>query len=458
MSDYDVVVVGGGGAGLAAAIAAAGAGYRVLLAESQARLGGSTRLSGGVFYAGGTSVQAARGIVDSPAAVFHHYLTLNQWDVDAGVVARFCDLGPAALDWLIGLGVDYPPADLYQSGVDPVLRGHKPVGRGEAIVDALAASLKGLPIDVALGNRVDGLVVEEGRVRGVRARGEELSADAVVLTTGGFGQARDLIERYYSDAAAHGEWTWSMAAPGSRGDGLTLGEAVGAAITGHNRGLLLATTGFFRGHEPVTPGWLVYVDREGQRFVDELASYAVMSGVMKRHGGVCWAILDEATRVAAVDPVGGRPTSWTADVLAERAERGRVARAATVAGLATAIGVDAAGLEGTVERYNTDCALGRDRDLFKDPSAMRPIAAPPFYGVEVRPAVVMLTSTGLRIDTDARVLDRAGRPIGGLFAAGETCGNVLGERYVAGGNAIANAIVFGRVAGESAATSASRPA
>jgi fumarate reductase flavoprotein subunit len=132
------------------------------------------------------------------------------------------------------------------------------------------------------------------------------------------------------------------------------------------------------------------------------------------------------------------------------AAEGRIARAGAVAELANSIGIDPFSLEATVEQYNASCALGRDRDFFKDSTDMKPIAVPPFYAAEIRPAVVMLTSAGLRIDSEARVLDGVGHPIPGLWAAGETCGNVLGPRYVAGGVSITNAIVFGRTAGHSA--------
>src|SRR3546814_3762667 len=77
---------------------------------------------------------------------------------------------------------------------------------------------------------------------------------------------------------------------------------------------------------------------------------------------------------------------------------------------------------------------------------MKPVAQPPFYAAEIRPAIVCLTSTGLRVDRDMHVLDCADRPIGGLFSAGEVSGGVLGDRSIGGGTSIANAIVFGRVA------------
>jgi len=103
VNDFDVIVIGGGGAGLAAALTAAGAGASVCLVESQPRVGGSTALSGGGFYAAGTSVQRGLGIDDDPAAAFQYYRVLNHGRVDVDVVRRFFDLGPATLDWLIGL-------------------------------------------------------------------------------------------------------------------------------------------------------------------------------------------------------------------------------------------------------------------------------------------------------------------------------------------------------------------
>ncbi len=143
--------------------------------------------------------------------------------------------------------------------------------------------------------------------------------------------------------------------------------------------------------------------------------------------------------------------NWTTDRLDEQIENRKIVKADTLDELALQVGIDPAALATTVAKYNADCARGTDTAFFKDGSVMRPIATSPFYAREVRTAIVCLTSTGLRIDPDARVLDKADRPIAGLFAAGETTGGVLGERYIGGGNSIANAIVFGRIAGASAA-------
>jgi fumarate reductase flavoprotein subunit len=82
---------------------------------------------------------------------------------------------------------------------------------------------------------------------------------------------------------------------------------------------------------------------------------------------------------------------------------------------------------------------------------MKPLVEPPFYGIEMRAAVVALTGYGLRIDPDARVLAvRDDEPIPGLYAAGEVTGSLLGPQYLGGGNAVGNALVFGRVAAQTA--------
>jgi len=465
-SDYDVIVVGGGGAGMAAAIEAHDAGARVALVEADTRLGGSTALSGGVYYAAGTTVQRARGFGDDgPDDLFEYYLTLNQYRVEPALVRVLCDEAAHGLHWLMQLGVEFPPEGLYCSGVERVPRGHGAAGAGAAIAAALDRAVHARGIDVALDSRVEALVTdrETTAVTGIRVSDGEVRAPAVVLATGGFGANAELLARLYPDAAAQGDWAWYIGSRHCQGDGLRLGEAVGADVVGHNRGLLLTTPNFRKVLEVFVPGWLVYVNREGRRFVNETAEYAVMSGVIQAQtGGSCFAIFDEAARREAVPhpryadafAAGTIPMNWVADELAAQVQTGRVIRADSLAELAERSGIRAAALAATVARYNADVAVGADQAFFKAGEDLKPIATPPFYAVEIRPAIICLTSAGVRIDVDTRVLDVGDRPIPGLFAAGETAGGVLGERYVGGGNSIANAIVFGRRAGREAARQA----
>jgi fumarate reductase flavoprotein subunit len=105
----------------------------------------------------------------------------------------------------------------------------------------------------------------------------------------------------------------------------------------------------------------------------------------------------------------------------------------------------------TVGIYNDDCAAGNDSHYGKRSDVLAPLEKPPFYATELRLSQVAVTAVGLRIDRSARVIDDLGRPVQGLYAAGECTGGVVGETYVGSGNSITNAFVFGRIAGRSAA-------
>jgi fumarate reductase flavoprotein subunit len=212
---------------------------------------------------------------------------------------------------------------------------------------------------------------------------------------------------------------------------------------------LLATPGFSHDLEVALPGWLVMVNRQGRRFCDETTSYTVMAGLLKKQGGSAYAVFDEAARA------GARRTPqfqayWVDEVLQRKAEEGRIFCADTLAGLAAEAGIDAEGLEGTVERYNTDVEAGRDTAFFKR-AKMAPISTSPFYAVEIQPAILCWTGTGLRINADACVINKADKPIRGLYAAGETVGNLHGDVYIGGGGSYGPCLVFGKLAGENAA-------
>src|SRR5690606_28196852 len=99
--DFDVIVVGGGGAGLAAAIEAARAGASVMVLEADTKLGGATAMSGGVFYAAGTSAQRAQGIEgDTADAMFEYIMALNQWALKADIIRHISDQSGPTLEWL----------------------------------------------------------------------------------------------------------------------------------------------------------------------------------------------------------------------------------------------------------------------------------------------------------------------------------------------------------------------
>lgn len=458
MTDVDVCVLGAGAAGLAAALEAADAGCSVLVLEAAAEPGGSTQLSGGVIYAAGTSVQRAAGIVDQWQAMYERYLDVNRWDVEPGLALALAKGAAEAIEWLRSMGLEFEL--IINSPVETIRRGHKTVGLGARLAEVLIDQVSDRDIEIRCHQRVDGLTVDtDGTVVGVTSGDDEIAAGAVVLATGGFGQSREMIDRHLPSIAAHGEVVWSVSAPTCVGDGLHLGEMVGAGIVGHDRALALITPGFGPFFDVVPPAWLVYVNRDGQRFVDEKNPYGVTSTLVAgQPGGSAFAVLDADT-FAFANPgtpshQGGPSPNWNNRALDEHLASGQVKRADTLRGLAEQLGVDADGFEATMAVFNDDCARGEDRRFGKDPAWMRPVERGPFYGAEIYPAMIALTACGVRIDPDARALTPAGQAIEGLFAAGETTGGPMGAQYAGSGSSIANSLVFGRIAGRSAAAAA----
>jgi fumarate reductase flavoprotein subunit len=338
-----------------------------------------------------------------------------------------------------------------------------PIGRGQAVIDILVGQCREVDIDVALGQRVDRLLTEGDRVTGVAVGDDTITAGAVVIATGGFGGSEERLAEHFPSAARTG-WAWYIGADGARGDAFALGEQVDAQIVGHDHGLRLLHADFDKIYEAYLPGWIVLVDAGGRRFTDETAPYGILDHLTREAGDRAFAIFDHAALVAATEsgvarykhaiPGSSKRQSphWNADIVEAMVKQGRVVVAATLAELAAQLGLPAANLEGTVASYNAGVAAGEDGEYLKDAAFLEPVATPPFYGAELRPATVASTACGLRIDPYASVRGTDGRPIPGLFAAGECTGGVVGAQYVGSGNNYANGAVFGRVAGSSAAT------
>ena len=108
-------------------------------------------------------------------------------------------------------------------------------------------------------------------------------------------------------------------------------------------------------------------------------------------------------------------------------------------------------LAATIADYNSDTAAGRDSRYFKSPAYLQPVSKPPYYAIELRAAAIGMTYTGLRVDIEARVIGTNGKPIKGLYCAGECAGGII-RHYVGGGNSLLNCFVYGRVAGRNAAS------
>lgn len=457
----NIVIIGGGGAGMCAALEANARGLSCVLLEADDKLGGSTALSSGVYYAAGTAIQRANGITtDTSDAMYEYIMTLNQWALRPEIIRLLCDRAADGLDFLIAKGVSFPDDHLVGGGRNRVARGHSCSGEGGSIAAVLADRVRETDVVVRLNTRVDGLIVENDRVVGARAADNEFRGDAVIVTTGGFGNNKEMRARLYPSVAQHGDKTWAVhePAPYILGDGILMAERIGAAITGHDTGLPLPTAGFKHNVEGVLPPWIMLVNVEGRRFMAETSPFSVSGYLINAQtGSKSYAIFDETTLKEVsddldyLDPLKQRMSvpSWHQKSIREEVARGVVKQADTIEELARQAGIKPAALAEQVRRYNADFDQGRDAQFNKN-SGHHAIRVPPFYAVEVRASMIGLTAAGLDIDNRARVLDADGRVIPGLYAGGETLGCVIGNRYSAGGISIANAVVFGRRAGECA--------
>lgn len=470
--DFEVIVIGSGAAGLSAALSAVEQGCaEVLVVESEDVVGGSSRLSGGVVMGSGSHVQRAAGVEDEPGDLFKEYMALNAWDVAAGPVERWAGRSGETIDWLADHGVKFFPRLIF-GGDERKPRSHCVDGGGQGLIDALHAACKRCGVQIALGRRVDSLVLENGVVRGVRSGGESLTARAVVIATGGFGANPDRIARHYPSAWLAGR-TWYIGADGARGDALSFAQQVGAQTTGVDRGLRTLDPGLApRLNEAFLPGWTVLLDSNGRRFCDETAPYGILDTLVRARGNRAWVVFDDAALRPPADKADRyrdaykqvwpnhapfKPKNYVADIIDAKVKEGKVHAADDFGTLAGALGLAPEHLVGEIDRYNALVERGADTDFGKAGKFLAPLATPPCYAVEVRPVAVNHTGFGLRIDEYARVIGQDGRTIDGLFAAGECTGGIAGVTYMGSGSSLASACGFGRIAGEEAGRRVTAP-
>ena len=150
---------------------------------------------------------------------------------------------------------------------------------------------------------------------------------------------------------------------------------------------------------------------------------------------------DGAGYVDITDPNWRSADGFTFDYLKEN---GYILVADTLEDLASQMGIDAATLKETVDSFNAAADGGTDefgRTLYSTKLENGPWVA------TARQACVHHTMGGVTIDTETRVLNEAGQPISGLYAAGEITGGIHGANRL-GGNAVVDTVVFGKLAGE----------
>jgi len=466
MSDFDVIVLGSGFTGLRAAVAASAAGASVAVVEAQPELGGRSQYSFAHLMGAGTRFQKEAGVEDSPEALFKQYMRLHEYQVDAANAHALTFGIGAEIEWLADNGLVVK--GILPSETNEVMRIHRS-GGGWKIIEVLLHVAREQGVEFILNTRVDRLLVEDGRVVGVEARGEQLRSKAVVLATGGFGGNKELVAEWLPTVAElAGDWVLPVGgeelARFAQGDAIPLASAVGAQIAGKDLWEVTLRPGYVQVSLPSLPGHMVLVDANGRRFVDECAGVAAMQGAVKHAQGPVHLIFDDAAKraytpsgdiLAAGETKRRLHPDYVEDVVDAEVERGSIVKAETIEELAAKIGIKPASLRGTLDQYNQDARAGFDSVQLKDPDQMTPIEVGPFYATEMRLASIGFTGAGPRVNARAAVLDEHNLPIPGLFAGGECASGIAGYGSAMDATPTATCLVFGRIAGESAAALAS---
>ena len=438
--ETEIVIVGAGGAGMAAAIMAHQAGKQFIILEKMPYVGGNTTKATGGMNAAETHYQKEQGIQDSVELFISDTMTGGHNLNDPELVRTMAEKSAGAIEWLDSIGADLPKISF--SGGASTNRIHAPADGsavGNYLVDKFSAKLTELGVEVMLNTKATELIVEDGKIAGVKAEGKDanytIKAKAVILATGGFGANLEMIAGFRPDL----QGTVTTNAPGATGDGIVMAQAVGAALVDIEQIQLHPTveqTTSMLITESVRGDGAILVNQSGHRFTNELLTRDVVSAAeLEQPGSYAYIIFDQHLRDGL-------------KAIEKYVSTGITVQADTIEGLAELIDVDPATLAETLKNWNQYVADQKDPEFGRESGMDADLSQAPYYAIKIAPGIHH-TMGGVRINTSTQVLDASGEPIPGLFAAGEVTGGVHGGNRI-GGNAVADIVVFGKIAAESA--------
>ena len=488
--EADVVIVGAGGAGMTAAMTASDAGKSVIILESQAMVGGnSVRSTGGMNaaktvyqdeneFGEGAGVEkmlksAADNYADNEFITSLAATVAQQWaDYQANPVGYFDSVELMELDTMVGgKGINNPelvktlvegtaPAidwldengmslhNVAAFGGASVKRIHRPVNEegkvvsvGAYLVPLMEKACQERGVEFILNTTADTILTDaNGQAVGVSGTDKDgntvtVNAKAVVLATGGFGANLDMVASYKPELKGF----MTTNAPGIQGQGIAMATAIGAATVDMDQ-IQIHPTVEANTAALITEGLrgdgAILVNANGERFTDEVSTRDKVSAAeIAQPGSFSWLIVDQAMADAS-------------NVIQGYITKGYTKQGATYEELAKEIEVDPAAFAATMEKWNGCVEAKTDAD-FGRTSFANPLNTAPYYAIKVS-AGVHHTMGGVVINSSTEVLKEDGSVIPGLFAAGEVTGGVHGANRL-GGTAVADFVVFGRIAGASAA-------
>ena len=460
----DVVVVGGGGAGMSAAVRLAELGQQVILFEKASFLGGAISVSGGNQVIMGSQLQADNGVEDdSVESMVADFEANGAGKNNEEILTLFAENVGAATDWLVAsCGIEFD-AGLHQLGEYSHNRELAYTGGGAGFAERMRKAVERSGATVYLSTKVESLLVEDGAVVGVKAVSTDgtkeytVHAANVVLATGGYGNNKDMLTDEMKSALYYGPST-------STGDGIRMADAVNAQTANMEYGKrypngIEVDTGIAKSTIAGNiVGWTmsaILVNADGNRVVNEKASNrTILEEELQQPGGMLYLLLDSETFEVwktKLAPAGISEGDIEKYLAANGTTTPVFAHGETLEEAAAAAGVNAENLAATVEKYNSFVEKGEDADFGRNASYLTmKIGAGPYYLIEQKPRFAT-TMGGLVVNTNMQVLNQDGNAISGLYAAGETCGQVMGDDSPSGANN-AWAITSGKLAADAIAS------
>ena len=462
--ETDVIVIGLGAAGASAAIEAKQAGADVLVIERASGGGGTTAMAAGHVYAGGgTPVQQATGFEDSAEAMFNYYMAVTP-DPDEKKIRLYCDESVNHFNWLEAQGVPfnrtyYPYKNVYQPTDEcliwtgnekvwpyrekavPAPRGHKVAREGDnggaLLMEKLIEKTKALGVRITVDAGVKNLVIDKGRVVGVRYKQFDdirfvKARQGVIIAAGGFAMNKDMLAEY-CPRLAH-KRIYKQGNPNDDGSGILLGLAAGG-VAKHMEGCFLTSPIY--PPEKLLNG--ILVNKLGERFVAEDSYHSrTAKFCMDQPDGTVYLIVDNEC-FARPELVGQQLIDgWE-----------------TIADMEAGLQLPEGALKKTMAEYNAHAANHQDPVFHKYKDWLQPLVNPPYAAFECsfgKAFYIGFTLGGLATSVDAEVLDANNKPIPGLYAAGACASNIAQDANgYSSGTCIGESTFFGRRAGVAAA-------
>lgn len=452
--EYDVVIIGSGCAGLAAAIEAKKAGANPIILEKMSAPAGNTIFSGGIINAADTYVQKQQGVKDSKEDLYNDMMKVSLGRGDPKLTRMYVDKIGDQIQWLTDVvGVKFRPLE---TEVWPMLqRGHVVDGplnpHGAQLSQQMLDTVKKMGIPVMFNTKVIEItsdpILQATGVKAIVKDKEPITIKAkggVVVATGGFHANKEMVTRYMGGDTA---WMPIRGSNNLTGENVTLTSKFNPMYVNMDQFHGGPIHGPTKANPSIMVNYGVLTKKDGTRFMDEVETYVRVAKSMPK------LIPDNKAFIIIDDQVTGIST------IQDRIKRYKRANAEfftadSIPELAKKAGIPEETLVKVIDEYNKAVKEGKASELVPPNTLEKPrlIEKPPFYAF---PFMGGMTATfgGPKINTKAQILNTEGKPIHGLYGAGNAVGGLLYDDYI-GGSQLGAALIWGRTAGAEAAARA----